>query len=525
MSWPKATRNIRCICMNITITKSLCCLCIILFTAFEVRADWPQSSGPNYNYVVQGQAATSFSGARGTNIRWRAKLPNTGQGTPVVYGNRIFVQCHEPITADTEMSSLTIGLCFDTETGKELWRRKLPAARTTDLSSLFSDNTAASAIVTKDVVAFVNVGGRISVFDHEGNQQWTYEWVPFGRHHSRQHEPFVFENQIILVKTIKNGLPISATTKGGSHPLGRSKQFWTHLHAFDLQTGKINWIAETGTGCHAASTFGYSKLNKPVIMTGRGGGHQPPEEPFGMSRINALDGSTDWDSGIQGYPSAQNVTFNKSGVYGFVGQNHIVLDPANGLELKRVSLTDNVRITSGYPNYESLAGQPFQPAKKAITYQTNIVVGNYHYFLSHKAGFIGRINLNTDVVEYLQVPLQVVRNINNKETQILHKKTIPNDMKNADGFLATQDKRNAGSGWGHVSAASPTVVGQYMYLPTMVGTVYVLKWNLEKLDAQSLVSISDLGPAGKTWTLSSLAHSQGRLYARTLKELICIETE
>ena len=169
-----------------------------------------------------------------------------------------------------------------------------------------------------------------------------------------------------------------------------------------------------------------------------------------------------------------------------------------------------------------MADQPFPPAKKALTYQTNIVVGNYHYFLSHKAGFIGRINLNTDVVEYLQVPLQVVRNINNKETQILHQKTIPNDMKNADGFLATQDKRNAGSGWGHVSAASPTVVGQYMYLPTMVGTVYVLKWNLEKLDAQSLVSISDLGLAGKTWTLSSLAHSKGRLYARTLKELICI---
>ena len=46
-------------------------------------------------------------------------------------------------------------------------------------------------------------------------------------------------------------------------------------------------------------------------MTGRGGGHQPPEEPFGISRVNARDGSTDWDRGIQGYPSAQNVTFNK----------------------------------------------------------------------------------------------------------------------------------------------------------------------------------------------------------------------
>ena len=120
--------------------------------------------------------------------------------------------------------------------------------------------------------------------------------------------------------------------------------------------------------------------------------------------------------------------------------------------------------------------------------------------------------------------MQVVRNIKTKEEKYLFDKTLPNDMKNADGFLATQDRRNAGNGWGHVSAASPTVVGDVMYLPTMVGTVYVLKWNVDQFDENTLLSVSDLGPAGKTWTLSSLAHSKGRLYARTLKELICIET-
>ena len=511
--------------MNTTTTKILLSLCISLCIPGDCGADWPQASGPSYNYVTDGQAPTFFSGTTGTNVRWRTKLPNTGQGTPVIYGNRIFIQCHEPISQDTEMSSLTIGLCFDADTGKELWRREIPAARTTDLSSLFSDNTAASSIVTQKIVAFVNVGGRISVYDHDGNPKWTHSWVPFGRHHSRQHEPFVFDNQIIVVKTVKDGLPLSATTKSGSHPLGRGNEYWTHLHAFDLETGKTNWVAKTGTGCHAASTFGYLGASQPVIMTGRGGGHQPPEEPFGISRVNALDGSTDWDTGIKGYPSAQVVTFNSQGVYGFVAHDHITLNPDSGKEISRVSLIKDVSISSGYPEFKTQIGQQFQPAKKAITYQTNIVVGDYHYFLSHKAGYIGRVNLLTHAIEYLQVPLQVVRNTKNKEVEILHDKTITNDMKNADGFLVTQDKRNAGSGWGHVSAASPTVVGQHMYLPTMVGTVYVLDWNRSKLDGQTLVSISDLGPAGKTWTLSSLAYSKNRLYARTLKELICIEAE
>jgi len=56
----------------------------------------------------------------------------------------------------------------------------------------------------------------------------------------------------------------------------------------------------------------------------------------------------------------------------------------------------------------------------------------------------------------------------------------------------------------------------------MIGMVYVLRWNAEKFDEHALVSISDLGRAGETWCLSSLSYSDGRIYARTLKELICI---
>jgi hypothetical protein len=88
--------------------------------------------------------------------------------------------------------------------------------------------------------------------------------------------------------------------------------------------------------------------------------------------------------------------------------------------------------------------------------------------------------------------------------------------------LSTQGKRNAGSGWGHCSAASPIVIGEHLYMPTMIGMVYVLKWNAPVLDENALVSISDLGEAGKTWTLSSLSYRDGRIYACTMKELICI---
>ena len=134
---------------------------------------------------------------------------------------------------------------------------------------------------------------------------------------------------------------------------------------------------------------------------------------------------------------------------------------------------------------------------------------------------IGRVNLKNGEVEYLEVPAQVVREPGGKE-QKLWGETLPNDMRNADGFRATIDKRNAGSGWGHVSSAPPIVVGDLIYFPTMAGMVYVIKWNAKKLDGQALVSISDLGKAGETWSLSGLAYADGKLYARTMKELLCI---
>jgi hypothetical protein len=148
-------------------------------------------------------------------------------------------------------------------------------------------------------------------------------------------------------------------------------------------------------------------------------------------------------------------------------------------------------------------------------------VGDYHYFRSFSGFMIGRVSLKNGKVEYLEVPAQVVRG-NDEGERKLWGETLANDMKNADGFRATKDKRNAGSGWGHVSSAPPIVVGDLIYFPTMVGMVYVIKWNAGKLDGQALVSISDLGKAGDTWSLSGLAYADGKLYARTMKELLCI---
>lgn len=484
--------------------------------------DWPQAFGPNGDLTVNGKAVDSFSVSMNENILWRTPMPSTGQGTPIISNGRIFVTSHERIEEDSEMGSDIVGICLDVKTGKKLWERKIPGTRTTDLSSLFSDNTAASSVSDGERVVFMNVGGTIACFDFEGKELWIHKWTPFGRHHARAHEPILHDGMVVVSHTPKYDLPVEATTKEGSKALGRGKEYWNFLRAYNLQTGKLVWQAEAGTSVHSTSMLGQLAKGKLAILTGRGGGHQPPEEPYGLSMIDVTSGKSIWDISLKGYAAAQNASWNKNGVHFFAGGMHQSLSSVSGKMNKETSIFEKVSITKwNGDQYETKYNQTLKKSKKPITYFTNILIGNYHYFRSFDGFMIGRVNLKNGKVEYLEVPAQVIRQ-NGKDQELLWGKTVPNDMRNADGFKATKDKRNAGSGWGHVSSVPPIVIGDRIYFPTMVGMVYVLKWNADSLDEGALVSISDLGRAGETWSLSGLAYVDGKIFARTLKEMICI---
>jgi outer membrane protein assembly factor BamB len=489
-----------------------------------LRADWPQASGPNGNFVTPGNAPTQFSVTTGQNVLWRSPLPSTGQGAVIVVKDRAFVTSHEPIKQDTETGAGILGLCFDGKTGKELWRREIPGTRTTDLSSLFSDNTAASPVANADSVAFANVGGTIKCFDFHGKEKWTHTWTPFGRHHSRQHEPVCMDNKFLFMHAPRTDLPLSATTKEGARKFGRVPEVWTRLQAFNCETGERIWTAQCGTSVHSTSIAKRTKVGWQ-ILTGRGGGHQPPEEPYGLSLVDAKDGSSVWDIKIKNYPAAQSAAWNQDVASLFAGKEHHTVDIKTGEFKRSDSLVKDVSVCKFIDGkYVTETHVDLPHLKKAITNQSNCLVGKYHFFLAHDDFLIGRVHIDTGRVEYLQVPVQVVRNAENEE-KVLWQDATANDMKNADGFTATQDRRNAGNGWGHVSAASPIVIGDHIYMPTMIGMVYVLKWNAPDLNESALVSVSDLGPAGQTWSLSSLSYSDDKIYARTLKELICIGVE
>ena len=91
----------------------------------------------------------------------------------------------------------------------------------------------------------------------------------------------------------------------------------------------------------------------------------------------------------------------------------------------------------------------------------------------------------------------------------------------ACGDLLADDDRSKTDGW-QIPAfwGSPVALGNKIYFTTMLGITYVVDGNAKVLDESALLAINDLGPSGETWSLNTPSYSDGRIYHRSLKELL-----
>jgi len=69
----------------------------------------------------------SFDGVKGTNILWKAPLPNWSQSSPIVIEPADGKGPVRVVCISEPLDYSPILLCFDADTGKELWRRELDA--------------------------------------------------------------------------------------------------------------------------------------------------------------------------------------------------------------------------------------------------------------------------------------------------------------------------------------------------------------------------------------------------------------
>ncbi|MCB1065674.1 MAG: PQQ-binding-like beta-propeller repeat protein [Verrucomicrobiae bacterium] len=516
---------------------------VLLRAGETIDDNWHQAAGPNGNWQVEGEAPTEWSVTRGENVRWRTPLPEAGMSNVTVWGNRVFVTTHVPIKTLEEKDAVSdiIGFCLDADSGEILWQVELPGSVFISLAGGFTDGTVFAPITDGEHVWFFNRCGSMGCYDFSGKEIWLREWTPRFKHNNRQAEPYLIGDAILYVEVANKeegakmrkwetpGVP----SKGGTAvPEGiDEKEVWTYLHGIDKRTGEILWRERVGTSIHTTPVVGMTADGKAAVSHARGGPHGAIETPYGHSLTSLApgeEGKTLWSTDLPGYDPSFACHWNARYVFGFNRGRHLVLDAVSGKLLREQPLYEGATLWKFEPerkDWVKETGVAIKVGKShPNTNQANLAIGDFHWFLSHNFPYLGRVNVETGAVEYLELPAQLMPSPagRSQDVRLRGKGNPTNEPLNAAGF-AVGDHGQNGTGWGHISAASPTRVGRYLFLPVVSGTVYVVDTKAETLSPDSLIAVNDLGPGGETWTLASLTYAKGRLYAHTMKEIVCIE--
>jgi hypothetical protein len=134
---------------------------------------------------------------------------------------------------------------------------------------------------------------------------------------------------------------------------------------------------------------------------------------------------------------------------------------------------------------------------------------------------VARINVESELVEYLELPFTVPQVADAKPSGnglLYPKMTI-----NSRGVDVADDARSRRDGWWWCFNGNTIAINQYLYFTFMCGKVQVIDGQAKRFDESALVSFNDLGKFGETWSVNTPSFSGGYLYHRTMKELLCIQ--
>jgi outer membrane protein assembly factor BamB len=150
--------------------RRVCLVGLLLLTPLLRADNWPAWRGPHGTGVTKEKDLPVRWSAT-ENIRWKVALPERGNSTPIIWGDRVFV------TQTIEKDGQRLIMCFDRKDGKLLWQKgargaaKEPTHETNPLcsSSPVTDGTR--------VVAWFGSAG-VWCFDLEGKELWRRDLGP-----------------------------------------------------------------------------------------------------------------------------------------------------------------------------------------------------------------------------------------------------------------------------------------------------------------------------------------------------------
>ena len=500
--------------------------------ALKAEDRWPSHRGPKGNYQLSSahEYPIQWSAITSENIRWRKPLPETGHSGIAVWDDRLFLTCFRTLTPEDHRqgkkgrletwAAETRGYCLSSETGEILWSCDLPGKRPNQVNGVFTDSTTPTPITDGKHVWFINAGGYMACYTVEGLPVWEKPFDVRTKHSAKQFQPFLHDQQLYYAmlrdpddpqRREQTAADWDKNSKGGWP--------WLYVRRFNALTGEPAGLLPGGISCHSRGALGLLE-GQPVLFSGRGGSHFPPEQPAGLELSTMGNPLTvRWNQ--PGLSLEGTDHLDQEFAYSFTKHAILVLDLRTGKTHQTLKLPESAPARLFDESRGSYMSAKVSPRnwRHWQTHHTHMNVGQYTFFMGGKPGLLGRCDRETGTFSFLQVPVQ----------QALEGgKLVPSWTKfqagdgTGSGFQVEGDPRRLGNGFGHVTAATPVVINQRLYFTTMLGTVYVIDGMADTFDEHALLSVNDLGSPGRTWTLSSVTPAGGRLYQRTSREIICI---
>jgi len=237
-----------------------------------LATDWPNWRGPNRDGTTATARNLPDTWGPDRNIKWKQELPAWSGSSPVVWGDRIFLNCpsKEEAQPPAQPTAESAGrgrpqrttavsgpggqeillLCLDRATGRELWRRQYD--RGNEIRN--KHNHSSPTPVTDGKHVWVMSGnGKIACFDLNGNQQWTFD-VPatygkIGTNFGYGSSPLLLDGRLIL--QVLHGMKTDDPS---------------YVFALQAETGKVLWHVERPTDAVHESPDSYS--TPAVLETG-----------------------------------------------------------------------------------------------------------------------------------------------------------------------------------------------------------------------------------------------------------------
>jgi len=219
--------------------RSIRFVCLVALAISTLAAgDWPQWRGPGLN-GISDEKNLPVRWSRDENVAWKLVLPSFSGATPIVWGDRIFLN-----VAEKEELALW---CVDRTQGAVLWKKHLSGGN----FKIGKQNMSSPSPVTDGADVYAMTGtGIVKALDFAGNELWARDiqkdYGRFGLNWGYGSSPLLYEDALYI--QVLHGMK----TRDPSY-----------LLRIDKKTGKTVWRVERPTEAIHESPDSYTT---PVVL-------------------------------------------------------------------------------------------------------------------------------------------------------------------------------------------------------------------------------------------------------------------